>query len=439
MRINCNRRIGIITAAQQRKMYTALVQIVIGYYAFKYFASGLLGSVVPNAVISVLFYGILIVLLFGAHKIMRKAISTVPLVLAIAWAVLCFFMACRCTMDKQDYLEHSLYIAVRYIPVFFVGRSICIHEDLLTESIRKLPTVLNVIQVMNSFVFVGLSYSISTNNGSTTIDYSQMMGYASLTAAAISLVDLLLIGGASKKTIINTFVAIVLVLGAGARGPILCMALLTVVVLLYCVASGKHGLLVFATTIGTILFILLYDKLLLAIRPIIVGLGMSTRMVDSILKGTGMRSDGRMFIWNRSIASIIHNPLGYGIFSERIRIYRECAGHVGLTTTSSVGFYPHNIFIEFVLQFGIIFGLLMCAFLIVALLKAFYKCVLSGRFLFCFVFICIGLFPLLLSDSYVDFQNFYLLIGYLSLFLKKKRKDRKKNDESALLSSVSTR
>ena len=88
-------------------------------------------------------------------------------------------------------------------------------------------------------------------------------------------------------------------------------------------------------------------------------IGFSTRIFTFIIEGDITASKGRESLAKQAVEAIIENPMwGYGITADR----------------AMFGIYPHNMFLEILCQYGIVFGSLliitMLVITVIALLKS---------------------------------------------------------------------
>ena len=77
-----------------------------------------------------------------------------------------------------------------------------------------------------------------------------------------------------------------------------------------------------------------------------------------------------------------------------------------------LGTYPHNLFLELLLQYGWVIGLFLCVLLLVLLVKALLK---KNRpeFVFIVLLLPCGFFKLMVTGSYLNQEPaFYALLGF---------------------------
>lgn len=162
----------------------------------------------------------------------------------------------------------------------------------------------------------------------------------------------------------HTLFLIVLSMGLmilyGTRTPIVCVAFLFFLFFMKMVAEYiknermiiKHDSwkLVFAfmmlLLIGSAFVITMRAKTMDAMAP-------GERILYTISNGKFFKSDGRSNIYNAAKQVILEHPLlGTGLIGERIEIVKA----LGISADEFAGYYAHNLFIEFVLQTGVMVG-----------------------------------------------------------------------------------
>lgn len=161
-------------------------------------------------------------------------------------------------------------------------------------------------------------------------------------------------------------IAMVEILIAGSRGPWLCIGVMFVIgaakawgmrLLAYVSQHKKKvalaGVLIL---IAAVILIINYKELFSALRDVLANFGISSRTLDRLAAGTITDDNGRDAIWSEAIRLISLNPIfGYGVYGERPYIAQ----------IHNAGF-PHNIVLEFALEFGVIVTILLGAVIIAA-------------------------------------------------------------------------
>lgn len=193
----------------------------------------------------------------------------------------------------------------------------------------------------------------SSNKGfEIRMSYSLSFGYNVLIFALA-----FLYAGLEKRSLIDLGfggIGVVMILLGGSRGPILDIAVFVLLYMFIKINDKKRkALLMTAVTVFGVLFLLTYKYLLMAAAAVISKFGMSSRFIDMMIEGSVSNDNGRELIWKTAIGMIKEHPLGYGAMGTR---------HV-IGDIIFVG-HPHQIFLEILVDFGVIFGTLLIFWLL---------------------------------------------------------------------------
>lgn len=253
--------------------------------------------------------------------------------------------------------------------------------------------------IQNSFICVPftsfisfLTLALGIINGGIKGDYSMSLGYALLYPTL-----LLLYKGLEKKRItdivlflVNSFV----IVSYGSRGQILCIGIFLILFIL--MGDGKATpkkafifLIVFL--IGMILAVNLEGILRLMIN-ILGSFGIYSRSLGYFLERA--HYTGREVVWAAAISRINERPLlGWTIGVD----------------TSLEGFYPHNLFLEFLLHYGVILGGICSVYIIIKVILNVF--VYKEHDVLTLIIFCYGFIPLMLTSEYLLWPSFWAFLG----------------------------
>jgi O-antigen ligase len=281
----------------------------------------------------------------------------------------------------------------------------CSCITLIITDISKFKTYLYKLAVI-----MGISSSILLfvygfgNNES----YSQYHGYIALTPAIISASALF----ERFKYIhfINFILSLITVIYAGARGPLICIALFFVIKILFNTnLSRKKLLIIIITSLIIALFIsFFFEDLLKYLINLGEKHGFSLRLLMNLENRTLFVDTSRHTLMNSSWNVLASHPLlGVGIYNDRIIL----SNMMDLPSSEIKGWYPHNIFLEILLQFGLVLG----GILIIGFLWLIYCALVKNKNRYeknlVIIFLAIGFLPLLFSESYIESNVFFLFLG----------------------------
>lgn len=339
--------------------------------------------------------------LLGALIAAKSFISRIKVRDVVIFLIIAFFFY----ISPLIYPLSARFIEEKYvsfvwmvIPFYFVGKMIDFQRDkTLLLIIARLGFVFQILYQ----VFASMGYfSLADGND----DYSnEQMGIA---YGFLFCVMYELVYGIAYNSKFDRFLSllgIVLVLFMGARGPVVTLLVFIVGFFLYfykfkSYQTFKRLLLV---TIGIVVYFFM-NPILLGLSFVSQSLGLSTRVLDSILVNEFINyqeSNGRDDIYQDIWIAIQNDSsgLGYGLGGDRL-------------FTSHV--YAHNFEMEILVSFGLYIG----GFLLLALFYIFLKCVLkikdSDTCAFWFCLFCFGFLPIQFSGTWINSPEFFLLLGY---------------------------
>lgn len=210
-----------------------------------------------------------------------------------------------------------------------------------------------------------------------------------------------------EKNIIDVILAIigtVLLFLMGARGPIVVYAIFVVGYFVFFKQYRKKAWL--RRGIAISLFATFYyylELIILAILPIAMTLGFSTRVFESILdnKMVNMKESSSRDDFYGNVIKVIKNDdgFGHGWLSDRL--------------FTPDGMYVHNLELEILCQFGYIAGGLLLIILFYLICKRFFYDKRLEVISFWYIMLCSGFFALQFSYTYVKYPMFFIFTGYL--------------------------
>ena len=134
-------------------------------------------------------------------------------------------------------------------------------------------------------------------------------------------------------------------------------------------------------------------------------IGVYSRSVNLILNGGFTESDGRDKIYEKALTLLGNNLItGVGIYGDR----------------ALIGGYCHNILLEIMLDFGIIIGTIIISLFSFVVINALYISRNEIREIAMVLLFC-GVFPNMLSGSYLQEPNFAIFMGYCMWILNHRK------------------
>lgn len=354
------------------------------------------------------FYGLFAIFLVFSMPYLKKSISLSKIIFFIAWIVYCLYSANCTDIDSKNYVALVKYIALFGGIYLIVGSSIRVYSHIIKECLYKMPFPLIILGILN---YIIISDSL------TSSDYSMELSYANMTTALICTV-IFYAGEINNKTsikcstsivrtrffsFINLILSYALVLIGGSRGPILAILIIAILSTIYSFKYSKNTSVII---ISFIVVLIILGNLLLFSNYFSES---HIRLFSLMAKNNIMETSGREYYARISLKGILdHAFMGVGVFKDRIYIYNRF--HRAYAT-NSLGSYPHNFFLEVLLQYGIIIGGVLIITFLVLLFKAYKEQIQQSQEV---LLLMIGLFiPLLVSKSYVQTWDFYMILGFV--------------------------
>ena len=237
------------------------------------------------------------------------------------------------------------YLGEIYFYLFFI----CLPNFIYYFAIYNKRFLLKML-VQSSYYQISLAIILFVTSYVTTGIYDMVFSYLTLTPV------LLLIYKLNIKFKWYDFILIIagimMIVAVGSRGPL--MSIITYVLILNISDERnkkikKYGKIILTFTIFTILIIYV-EKLVFAVNKLLLEYGINSRTLVFFMSRGADFSSGRIPIYFYSAEKIQLQPfIGYGIGGDRVLLG---------------GTYPHNIFLEILLNFGVLIG----GFLIFAIL-----------------------------------------------------------------------
>jgi O-antigen ligase len=288
-------------------------------------------------------------------------------------------------------------------PWYLVGRN-TINYHCVISHLRKTAYVITFI------VFCIYYHKKMTMD----IIYGDMeIGYAILPAFIISLFFF----ARQKKLLdlLNIIICFYILIIAGSRGPLLCVLIFLILYLI----------LILQTRIFTIIPLIIFsifgyvnfNNILFNIIILLDKFDLQSRIINKLYEGSITSDSGRNAIFDVVYTIISKYPLtGVGIGVERLIINKEMQNSHGVNETVSIS-YPHNIFLEFWAQYGLILGSI---FILIISLLIFIP-IIKGEKIekeLLIIFIPLGFVHLWISSSYILSPYFFYLLGIsVNIFL----------------------
>lgn len=299
--------------------------------------------------------------------------------------------------------ENRPYIVTLVFPFF----SMCLPAFIYSISIRDFQVFKLVMKQTSYIVFcTGLLIGVLVFTGITSVgSYSMALSYYMLLPTIIFIDELM--DRFSFKMLVFTALSLLIILSLGSRGAMLCIVVFGSLKFIRPNSKRTYKRVIGNVSLVSIAVITLVflEQIMMSLYNFLFKFGINSRTLILFFR-TGVDLSGRDYIYENVIAEILKNPiLGLGIAGDR---------RVG------DGTYVHNLFIEIIGNFGIIFGFLVCLCLIYLVIKAFLIKNIEN-YNIVIIWFSLGFVHLFVSSSYLIDMRFWIFLGVIvNFFLRRK-------------------
>lgn len=331
--------------------------------------------------------------------------------------------------EYERWYTHSLYGIKNSFFTLYSGFFALLFFSLISDKKRILGTVvfsekINFIFYFALFFFAtrrGYWGGINGNGNFVKLNYNLTFGY---NVARTFVLGMLLYNFDKKKLqgFIICYGSLIMIILAGSRGAFLCVIagfLLTSSYRLR-ISTSKTNRTVIYTLLslgGLSFFAIGRNALLSFISSVALKVGISSRSIEMLISGSLMEGNGRNAIWAMAREMIgQHWLLGYGFYGDR--------NTIGMYWTYG---YPHNIFYELAIEFGVIAAVTVLLLILNECIKFWKHCdELEWRVLF--IVSSSSSLKLLVSDSFWYLMPFWAMIAILMRRHQQKRSELRKTN-----------
>ncbi|MBO6140209.1 MAG: O-antigen ligase family protein [Ruminococcus sp.] len=198
----------------------------------------------------------------------------------------------------------------------------------------------------------------------------------------------------------------------GSRGTIMSFIIgLLVVVLFYekKKITGKKAF--WLTVIVSLALFFTSSTGLELLQNILDEYNLRSRFITSVINAMGgetfeNESTGRLRIWTHALDMINEQPFGYGVFGQRNSIY-----NLGIKWG-----YAHEFFLDILLEFGVVFGMVLIILFIRMILKFFSKVTNSHERIVFIVFLTVSCELLVSGSFWIHYGIWSLMALYVNHF-----------------------
>jgi O-antigen ligase len=384
-----------------------LICFIIGFSTIKGGFLTLIRSVIviPSKLDVVIPYTLFMVFIFLSIKaiISRIKPDTIILLILITIAYLVSLL-----IEMQEYsLQIGLELLIGFI-IYTVTRALRSYDDLIKY--LNITSILIILSVIIVFI-------IFPTNEVTMISYSQTFAYAIFPAVIFSFNSFM--NNRSILQLIYFAIAFVLIIIAGARGPVVISILFIFIRVFQVIKNIGGGIKVWSTLLVFSICVFMAIIFMPKIEDIITKYSFqdSNRLLEMLRKDDLLEDEGRNSLKTKSIALILDHPFGMGLGQERVALSD--------ITMQAEGSYPHNFFLEILIQYGWILGFAIIVLLLYFMFISYINNNNNNTKNIWLMFFFIGYIPLMFSGSYINWPLFWLFLGLTVNFIHENKFVRK--------------
>lgn len=332
-----------------------------------------------------LVYGVYVIYVLRAWRSIVKKFSrnTIMLVIAIGIHIAYAILMNDQINKEQDMFKTSLFCILSGI---IFGAAITDWDLCL----KKLTAMTRIGSVLMITAFVLYNYVLKIHWGEGMMGLS----YRLLIVAILCMYSVL-----KKFNVIDLILLIVLLaimLLQGSRGPFLSVILYFI---MYIMTNYRKYTLKIIFIFGVFVLIAAFvymnlDSILMQLDKVATENQFEAKIIRWALEGNITELNGRDRIMTEAIDMIKERPLyGYGMFGDREIIESYC----------------HNVFLELMVDFGGVWGVIISAFIIIGVIKALIHCSQAQRDV---ITILVGMFifKLLMSGTFWTEFAFFMIL-----------------------------
>lgn len=404
------------TYSKTSRHMAIIVTILIFLPSFNFFLNNILLSSGFFSVGTVLYLFLLVVELYGLNKAFRSHL------VGKYSGSLSFFVA---TMSIVSYFLYMDELGSRFVRpdyhiyysellfLFFFG----LPAMLLSSACRCWDLVLNystkvapVIVVMTIYAWWRVGFSTW---GDESINY-MTLSYHVLPAGCFCISKA--VKGLHPFYWFTSLIFLFIIFAAGCRGALVCSTLFLALIIIHQATYSAN-----AKTarrwrlIGLLILLALplyFSQIFDAIGMSISKLGIMSRSMEMMTDNTFFQDGARNTIQTAIWRGVEENPMGYGLYGDRYICSKYYQGGAE---------YAHNIFYEFIADYGLLFGILLLLLIIVSIIKLYWKQKKSELSVMLLLLLPDGFIKLFFSNSYLMDTSFFILMGFLIVISTKKR------------------
>lgn len=396
------------TYSKTSRHMAIIVTVLLFLPSFNFYLNNILRFSGYNSVGTFMYAVLLMTELYGFYltsqsHLINKRVATIA-VLAAVMALFSFFIYREELGDRLIRNDYHLYYS-ELLFLFFIGlpalllSSACRCWDLV---LSRLTIVAPVIVIMAIYAWWRVGFSTW---GDESINY-MTLSYHVLTAGCVCLVQS--VKGFHPIYWMASLIFLFIIVAAGCRGALVCtIFFIALIIFRQATATKSKSMIRTWRIVGLVLLLslpLTFTRLFNDVGSLFDQVGIVSRTMESISDDSFFQSSSRDNIRTAIMKGIGDNPFGYGLYGDRYC----CVKHY-----QNGSEYAHNIFFEFLADFGVIIGPGLLLLIVVVTYKLFKKYRTTNIGLILLIMLPDGFIKLFFSNSFLMDTAFFLLVGFV--------------------------
>ena len=301
--------------------------------------------------------------------------------------------------------QNSIFLEQLIFSFIYIILAYCVVRNDLIDLKELENKIIKVARILFFALFIVLASVLKFNVNEEYMNYSD----ANSIVSAILLYSAIVKG--NKHDYITGFASFLLILLYGSRGSFLSLCLLILLFLLFKKNSIRKQILLYVLFLIILVLILFWNDILYYMRGVLDKFDINSRTIASMFSDSFFSSLSRKAIYQYLFELIKENALlGIGLCGDRY--------YMPFVFRSNNIEYAHNLFIEIVLDYGLILGSIIIIYILKQIFSGFFfnkkidyedKCFIAILFAISFV-------QLLVSRSYLSEISFFILLAYSTSF-----------------------
>lgn len=340
---------------------------------------------------NIVLYGVLLVMFARNLRNVRISLNIKQLAFVAIFLVALFYTAAFYPSNLKNFwtsagdVLNPLYV---FVFLTFSGFFVCLQlkdADIFLKEAEKWSIAVVILSA--------LQYIITHIN---KIDDPQYMVFSYNMLFSVTILLLLAFRESKPRRWIFAVTGVAFIFVAGCRGALVSLLACLFIYLLFLsdFSLNKKMYIVFLAIIILPILYFQMNNILAFFARVLDGLNVESRTIKLALESSFLDDSGR----NELLQEIFGNMkvIGYGLYGDRYFLEER---------------YAHNLFAEFVCDFGFIFGTILCIALVVVIIKALRHAEYKWKLVVC-ALLSVGFFKLMFSGSFLNQEpGFYVLIG----------------------------